>query len=366
MPDNATILIKKSDGTSERISLAEFRARQKKTAAPPVAPPVKEITPIKIEKKSEPVKSFAAPIDLTAKKVAPETKKSEFTKSDAASLLEEPLAEEKSNAPLASQSRISQADEIINKLSFRASDMIRLRGLIQLRLKDIRSEEETRTWLIRSTAEGGAGINAMQADEVLKLCRGGKISKSVDEIQPLKKGLPGELVTKADKKSSPIVYKEQPVPAVIQAKKSFVTPPPVKELKDLAELKNMSGKDVSADKQIPSVRPIVQDIVPSKRTSVSPTDEIRFISLVDFRRLSANPAEAMSRLKQKFINLKDESYLLYLEALAAWRMSPLYQDYIGSVTQALNQNTRLNSLLTDKNKIQMAEIGELIKMENGF
>ena len=250
MSDSAgTILIKKIDGTTERISLAEFRARQssqeillgrarQKQTAPPAAPVLKEQGTInkeqfiaKPEKKIEPMKPFVfvKPVVL----VTPVPKEqgiisaqggsaSGGKKDDAASLLEEPLMEDRPDVFLTSQSRVSQADEIINKLNFRAPDPIRLRGLIQLRLKDVRSEEETRAWLTRSITEGGAGISAMQADDVLKLCRGEKVLKSADNVQPLKKGLPNELVAKAEYKSAPIVYKEQPVPALISAKKSFI------------------------------------------------------------------------------------------------------------------------------------------------
>ncbi|PIT88728.1 MAG: hypothetical protein COU29_00555 [Candidatus Magasanikbacteria bacterium CG10_big_fil_rev_8_21_14_0_10_36_32] len=381
MSDNATILIKKADGTTEKITLAEFHARQKQSA-PAVLPPAdishSSVKPVKIEKKVEPLKSFNPPKVESKIELSEKIKKTEFTKDDAVSLLDESLDDEKPNMPLVSQSRVSQADEIINKLNFRAPDTIRLRGLIQLRLKEVRSDEETRSWLIRPIVDGGAGINAMQAEDVLKLCRGEKISNNFEEVSPLKKGLPGglnELPMASGNKTAPIVYKEQPVPAIMPNKKSFVAASPAKEIKNLGELKKISDQNLSVDrhnkilsddKEIPSVRHMVRDIIPNKKTSMSPTDEIRFISLVDFRRLSANPEEAIARLKQKFINLKDESYLLYLDALQVWRMSPLYQDYVGSVIRALNQNVRLNNSLLDKNKIQMTEISAIIKMENSF
>ena len=54
--------------------------------------------------------------------------------------------------------------------------------------------------------------------------------------------------------------------------------------------------------------------VKTKPTSLSPLDEIQYFSLIDLRRLSSKPAEAVARLKQKFINLKDESFVLFMDS----------------------------------------------------
>ena len=96
---------------------------------------------------------------------------------------------------------------------------------------------------------------------------------------------------------------------------------------------------------------------------MGPIDEIRYITLIDFRRLSSNPDEAAARLKQKFTNLREESYVLFMDAIDAWRKSPLFNDYIGASAVALNAGQKLNGAASDNNKIQMNEVKALIKME---
>jgi hypothetical protein len=87
-------------------------------------------------------------------------------------------------------------------------------------------------------------------------------------------------------------------------------------------------------------------------------------SLTDFRRLSPNATEAANRLKEKFLNLKEESVVLFLQALDAWQHSPLYMEYMGALTQGLVERRPLSAVLSDAKKIQVKEITALITMEN--
>jgi hypothetical protein len=96
---------------------------------------------------------------------------------------------------------------------------------------------------------------------------------------------------------------------------------------------------------------------------MGPVEEIKYTNLTDFRRLSAKPEEAAKRLRQKMYNLQDESFLLYMDALAAYRQSPLYLDYANLVATSLATRKPLASLTQDKNRIQMAEINALLEME---
>jgi hypothetical protein len=79
--------------------------------------------------------------------------------------------------------------------------------------------------------------------------------------------------------------------------------------------------------------------------------------------LSSSPSEAVSRLKQKFVNLRDESFLLFMDSWNAWHGSPLYQSYLDVVDSALSQKFALSTVSNTKEKISLSEIEELIKME---
>lgn len=96
---------------------------------------------------------------------------------------------------------------------------------------------------------------------------------------------------------------------------------------------------------------------------MGPIDEVKYISLTDFRRLAQNCAEAGQRLKQKFINLRDESYLLYMDAQAAWKQSPLYLEYMDAVCGALADRKTLAQTATEKGGIKIEEIKAIVAME---
>ena len=92
-------------------------------------------------------------------------------------------------------------------------------------------------------------------------------------------------------------------------------------------------------------------------------EEIKNFTIVDFRRLSSDLEQATARLQQKFVNLKEESFLLYLEALEAWQQSPLYKNYLESVCECLNKGTLLSGAIKKENSLSFQEIKYLIKME---
>lgn len=103
----------------------------------------------------------------------------------------------------------------------------------------------------------------------------------------------------------------------------------------------------------PTSRPIMHDViapsVPKEsdqggdvKASVGPIEELRQITLTDFRRLSSNPAQAGEILSKKFEGLKQESYLLFLKAVQSWYNSPLYKQYQQTMADAINQSVKIN------------------------
>lgn len=344
----ATLIpVKKADGTIEKITMEEFRVRQKSKTAP-ILPAVTPAKPLPVAPKKEPV-----PI-VTVKK------------EDAKSLLEEELPKKDVEGQAHAVNRKTEAVEIIKKLNLVLPENTskRLLGLIELRLKDIRAEDEVRDWLVAPDSQMGIGLGAEKAESILKLCREymGKAGGGIEKIVPLKKPAATALA-KEDR---------EPFPSTATPNNAFVHGP-LKTKGDRSALDNLVKQEsakMSADnitdilsKREPVSRPMVRDITPTKPLNLGPIEEIKYFTLTDFRRLSSDPAEAAARLKQKFANLKDESYILYLNALEAWRTSPLFNDYISASIDTLNQKKKLADAVPDKEKIQLKEIGALIVME---
>ncbi len=413
---NQTILIKKSDGTTERISLAEFKLRQKKTVSstPVVTTPVTSApTQVEAEVKNDErsmqldkvnnrsVQNDTAPRE---NKTLPPTPVFSIPKKnisapttdlapsvDVSSLLEEEVPVIAADTAT-SHHRLEQVDEIVSKLSFTIPKeyVSRLRALVQLRLKDIRSEVETLELAQKPFAEGGLNLTQIQANEIIKACAHPAEEKVVPKV--LRKGSD---VSKDVGSDLPMVYLSPELPSIATPHNAFkhaavtVSTPKEKAVQPsfeptsivrttpLLETEQIKTESILPEKKkfspppleekfilnaAAKIKPMAHDIVPPSE-QMGPVEEIASFTTTDFRRLSANPVEAVSRLAQKIINLKEESILLYFEALEAWKKSPLYQEYSHALMQSLNDNTPLTRMLRDKKAIQVAEINALAGLE---
>jgi|WetSurMetagenome_2_1015567.scaffolds.fasta_scaffold151678_2 hypothetical protein len=363
------VTVKKPDGTFVKVPLSELK---KQTAPAPVQSPKPQPTPKpapapqpprqmppkpspKPTPAPAPVKPVAEKISEQPKAPAPiapkpqlqikqAPKPKQWTREDSKSPLEEKPFANSPFAPAVSQQREGQVDEVIKKLGFTVAPDIqnRLRSVIQLRLKDLRTEDETRETCQRPAREGGLDLSVQQAEKLVKIC---------DEVMmgPAKEELPSTATP-----FNAFVHKKQ-------------EPIPVRAQKETAEI---TGKEPLSETPFkissqPAVKPTMRDIAPPP-AEMGPVDEIKFISLVDFRRLSAKPDEAAKRLRQKLYNLQDESILLYMDALDAYHRSPLHVDYVKLVCASLANRKPLEAMTQDKNRMQMSEIKALVEMEKGL
>ncbi len=407
MSDDKTqpmITVKKSDGTTIKMSLAEFKkmsaavkgGQASGSALGGKADPVVSVAPkAAVENKggetsviarseeratkqspglrSSDIKGIATLLPMVARD---DNKKTPPPSSDFKPLVEEmPLTVNKA-APLASASRADQAEKIIKKLSFKVSpdNQNRLRAIIQLRLKDIRTAEETKETASRKVGDGGLGVTEVQAVELARLCDeeiAGKSTENKDSISDIRK-LKGEETPRHDVGTSVPVANKSALPATTTPFNAFVhgekTTPPSPPPKGGGNSSSAFQKEIGTPFKLNSqsaVKATMHDIIP-KAVEMGPVDEIRSATLTDFRRLAAKPEEAAHRFFQKFINLKEESILLYLEAASAWRMSSLYLEYIGALGSALARQQKFAPLITDKNSIQLNEIKAIIEMDKNL
>jgi len=336
MTDQPTILVKKSDGTTERITLAELRKRQQGIVETPVSNTVSLSTPLI---------SSAVPSDntkaMTAVAASPASKPVVLKTEDVKPLLHEEL-EKKNGAPTAPVNRGDQVGRIIESLSFKVSDNLanRLRSCIQLRLKDIRSESDTLDMCVRAANDGGLGLTIEQAKEILAK------SKPSPYIAPLSQ-VKQETVVED-------IKKQQAVDTIISANK---------RMPDIAEMvKESSARTAQSSLSKPIASKTFHD-VKSKPVALGPIDEIEYFSLQDLRRLALSVPESIERFKQKFLNLRAESFSLFMDSWSAWRRSPLYMEYIEAIDVSLSEKKHLSAILGGKEKISMLEVEGIIKME---
>lgn len=335
-----TVLVKKADGTFVRMSLADLK-NQKKAAAP--AP---QATP-----KTVPVLPKPSVPKLLPKKEEPKKINNDFSPL----LDEDNLSKDSSNNAVVPSMRVNQADAVIKSLSFTMPQNFfnRLRSIIQLRLKDVRGAKETREQVLRSIKDGGLGLTESQADELEKKTIGTLMVYSEPSV-PATTAPFNSFVHSANASKIPAMEKKVVAPVI-----------PTVETPSLPTKKYPVEPKVSFKINSRDPKPAMQDIV-GKPVEMGPLEEIRYFTLTDLRRLSANPAEAVARFKQKFTNLKDESFLLFLDSRLAWRSSPLYQEYMTAVDKSLSEGRPLSAVTSDPSHISLLEIDALVTMEKSL
>lgn len=98
----------------------------------------------------------------------------------------------------------------------------------------------------------------------------------------------------------------------------------------------------------------------------SPVDELRYLDLINFRRLSANPNEAFNKIGQKLKVLEDIDYSKMLEGIKAWRQSPINKLYLKMFFKASEEGADIDKVIENlKNSgqdyLSRSEIEALIK-----
>lgn len=309
MNDQPTILVKKSDGTSVRMTMDELQAYKKtqqlqtsSVSAPvvaPVAPPVKtEIKPEikKEENKLEPKPAQVPPavqqVPQFKKEIKPEikTEKQEPTKP----------------APVKFVRPVPPVDE-------------------EKKFEDKWEQEDNKSLLDDSLEKEKALAVKPVSSYVLT------------NTTPVKDIFVDEAKAKAveDKKKA------------IDDLLKFDTPPMRPE--DLITKKPVVSTYIPPVTQNTQTKQIIQDVKPPQiaKQSVGPVDELENFSLVDFRRLEVNTKAAGLKLIDKFETLKHDSYLLFMDGVKAWYNSPLYRQYQDVLYQSLVHNKTVNEILME-------------------
>jgi len=114
------------------------------------------------------------------------------------------------------------------------------------------------------------------------------------------------------------------------------TPTPKKTATVFSSAPTMSSSSGGGDTSFTDIHP------PEKQQqTVGPLEEIGQITLTDFRRYGKDPAKATAILKAKITVIRDESYLEFQKVKVAWTQSPLYGQYLSHIAQSLSEKTPL-------------------------
>ena len=91
----------------------------------------------------------------------------------------------------------------------------------------------------------------------------------------------------------------------------------------------------------------MQEIAFIKRL-VGPVEELKTMSLTDFRRLSKDSRQAATKVKDKVGLLEGEGYDKKIEGIKAWRSSPLMKLYMDVTREAVLKGVPIQDLLATR------------------
>jgi len=83
---------------------------------------------------------------------------------------------------------------------------------------------------------------------------------------------------------------------------------------------------------------------------MNPIDELRHMSLANFRRLAPSPNEIAEKIKEKINLLEEEQYSKRIEGTKAWRRSPINRLYLQIGQQSISQGKPVDAIIEERKK----------------
>jgi hypothetical protein len=239
------------------------------------------------------------------------------------------------------------ADQVAKaaKLAFATPELKkRFELVVDARTRDVRDAFETRNLLEQPSDKSGLGIT------------GGTLANAVEALERLIGERKAALDAYAEKE------RERSTAKLAEDRRARGAATQMKEERELAkrfgELTGVVDAGVveaavtaqarpaprmSAATLKPSGKPKVEEIRFAQRLA-GPVDELRLLTLTEFRRLSKDPAEAARRVAAKVSMLEEQGYEQKIAAVKAWKESPLHGLTLALSAQALAQGKPLSAV----------------------
>jgi hypothetical protein len=254
--------------------------------------------------------------------------------------------------------------EIISKakINFASSELEeRFKKILSTYLRGIREKVNARESLMKDVESGGLGFDINSANSILSL------AKDEPTVAPIKQPIswmPAEIVkptiardVEYDLAASIKAKQAQdqpliPASAVIPAKTVILEPPvpvimeaPIKEIPIVKEPEEVVAKDSRPRTESGKIK--MEDIQISPKV-YTPVDELKYMTVKNFRNLSNDPVRAMEVIKKKIEVLGQEDYGKKVEGVAGWKASPINHMYIEAYQEAIGSGVSVEDILTKR------------------
>ncbi len=256
------------------------------------------------------------------------------------------------------------AKEIIRILQFKFNNSEKEAAFIDLLekyLRGVKGRYDVRETLLINQDSGGFGLTNKMIDNIFMIIQE-VLEKDKEELKSSFQVESGVLNKIGQLKHGLIAPKEELL-MISPEEDVFHLPSPRRELDEESfSLPIISSKEEEEKEEVEEepkevqakVSTPVSPITPSgkvpmtdvKRVKITgPIDEIRYLDLVNFRRLSSDPQEALKKVAQKLKVLEGIDYGKMIEGIKAWRQSPVNRLYLKMFFKASNESLSLDEVI---------------------
>lgn len=272
----------------------------------------------------------------------------------------------------------------------------RFRSILKTYVRGIRDNIETKQTLKKTFVGGGLGFDVDSTDKVMAIADGVKGGENISMKSPIKIKLPEDEKISDLKNigvrdldydfSSAIAKKteEKNISSPVERPKNLdisheLAPPPPSLVPINKKTENQSPKKIEPEKAKEKIVPKKQNKMPMEKFEIkrsggasyrapvdvagkkrmedvkyvppktmNPIDELRYMDLVNFRRLAIDPQKQVAKIKEKIDLLEEEKYSKRAEAISAWRQSPVNRLYLDIGHKSISENKPIDVIIEEK------------------
>jgi hypothetical protein len=260
----------------------------------------------------------------------------------------------------------------------------RLKAVVESRLKGVRDAAETADLLSRPVATGGVGLGPVLAgalaDELKKYDQDihgqREVSLKKEKESFVKDSVAMTYAKDESRKSGEQEELDRMYSALTGSKKKRM---PVSEIPNANNQTPSKVKNSNIQNSTPApaslylykpptaapMQPLSQqpggrmrDIRPAVARLTGPVEELKSMTLTDFRRLSSDPAEACRKLLDKLDLLEERSFGQRIEGAKAWRESEVYKLYLQIITASFSSGKQVPAIIADAMAVNQPTLTE--------
>jgi len=264
-------------------------------------------------------------------------------------------------------------DEIVRRadINFGSSDLLdRFRQILKIYLKSVRSRVDTKEALLRPIEMGGLAFDRTSADEIVALADQAKASPPRPAVNPPRKitvpedALSGaaeyDLAKELAKKKEAAVVEAPNVWSELRAEEGADK---IKKIENSEQKELIENKpEEVAEEASPAKPEVSRKIIKSEAPGagkvrmddvkvpqvLGPIDELRHMDLNNFRRLDKNPGYAIHKIMEKINVIEDDGFDKRMEAVKAWRQSPVYKLYLELGEESMEQKKPVEIIIAER------------------